>query len=85
MPDLERVTGTTLIVMSMSHEARLLTALEKKVHRIKKLREKVGFRMKAAEEQFIQLKRELDYTFRQLEEVPLDHLVAQYHPNESIH
>jgi hypothetical protein len=66
--------------MSMTPQERMKTALEKKLYLVRRLREKIIFRMKAAEEQFIQLKRELDYTYRVLDEEPLEELVERYHP-----
>jgi hypothetical protein len=43
------------------------------------------FRLKAAEDQFVHLKRELDYTFRVLDERPLEELILHYFPkNESL-
>lgn len=72
-----------LVVMSMTPQERMRTALDKKLYLIRRLREKIIFRMKAAEDQFIQLKRELDYTYRVLDEQPLEELVQHYHPKDS--
>ncbi len=49
------------------------------------MREKIVFRLKAAEDQFVYLKRELDYTFRVLDERPLEELILHYYPkNDSL-
>jgi hypothetical protein len=69
----------------MKPEEKLKSAFEKKFFIVKRLREKVVFRLKAAEEQFVQLKRELDYTYRVLDERPLEELILHYFPkNESL-
>lgn len=41
-----------LVVMSMTHEDKLLTVYERKMNLVQRIREKVVFRMRAAEEQF---------------------------------
>ena len=71
--------------MSLKPEEKLKSAIEKKLFLVKRLREKVVFRLKAAEDQFVHLKRELDYTFRVLDERPLEELILHYFPkNESL-
>lgn len=54
--------------------------MERKGFRIKKIRDKVLYRLKAAEEQFRHFLNELDYAWRLLEEQPLSGLVDKYHP-----
>ena len=73
-----------LIMMSLTLEERMKSAQEKKLYKIRRLRDKVTFRLRSAEEQFIQLKKELDYFYRVLEEQPLDDLVKHYHPDDEI-
>ena len=46
----QRATQSDLIIMSMTPQDRMKTALEKKLHLVRRLREKIIFRMKAAEE-----------------------------------
>lgn len=41
-----------LVVMSMTHDDKLLTVYERKMNLVQRIREKVVFRMRAAEEQF---------------------------------
>jgi hypothetical protein len=41
-----------LVVMSMTHDDKLLTIYERKMNLVHRIREKVVFRMRAAEEQF---------------------------------
>jgi hypothetical protein len=55
-------------MMSLTLEERMKSAQEKKLYKIRRLRDKVTFRLRSAEEQFIQLKKELDYFYRVLEE-----------------
>jgi hypothetical protein len=49
---------------------------------VKRIREKVLFRLQQAEEQFHHFLKELDYAWRLLEEQPLSGLVNKYHPLE---
>ncbi len=77
-------SNNQIVVMSMSHEEKTQTPLEKRANRIRIMREKVIYRMKAAEEQFVHFQRELDYAFRLLAEEPLDDVINRYHLNEVV-
>lgn len=69
-----------IVVMSLTHEERLQDAMDRKNFRIRKIRDKVLYRLKAAEEQFGHFLKELNYAWQLLEEQPLAALVNKYHP-----
>ena len=75
-----------LVIMSLTHEDRLLSVMDRKKNLMQRIRDKVVFRMRSAEEQFKQFLKELDHAYRVLEEEPLGALVHKYHPIDvSVH